>query len=264
MRRILWLFLTVFFATPAKAAVFDHSQWDLLVRQHVVVLAGGKVTHVDYDGFLNDRDRLKEYLNSLAEVDQGEFDSYPLDSQLAFLINAYNGWTVELILTRYPDLKSIKDLGSFFKSPWKKEFAPLLGKSRSLDEIEHTLIRGSARYNDPRIHFAVNCASIGGPALRAEAYSGEKLQDQLAEASELFLGDRERNRLNGQVLEVSSIFKWYREDFEQGWLGINSVGEFFADHAEAVGLDGEMLEKVRAGKVKINFLKYDWSLNKKE
>jgi len=262
--RILWLFLTVILSTQVKAAVSDHSEWDMMLRQHVLVLAGGKVTQVDYDGFQNDRASLKNYLDNLAEVTQAEFDNWSPDSQLAFLINAYNGWTVELILTRYPDLKSIKDLGSFIKSPWKKQFAPLLGKTRSLDEIEHTLIRGSGRYNDPRIHFAVNCASIGCPALRAEAYNGEKLQKQLAEASELFLADRERNRLNGQVFEVSSIFKWYREDFEQGWLGINSLGEFFASHAQAFGLKGEMIEKVKTGELEINFLRYDWALNKKE
>ncbi len=264
MIRFLWLFLTVFLATQAKAAVFDHSKWDMLLKQYVLVLDGGKVTQVDYDGFLRDRGKLTDYLDSLAEVNQDEFDSYPLDYQLAFLINAYNGWTVELILTRYPGLKSIKDLGSFLRSPWKKQFAPLLGKIRSLDEIEHSLIRGSARYDDPRIHFAVNCASIGCPALRAEAYSGEKLQEQLAEASELFLADRERNRLRDETLEVSSIFKWYREDFEQGSLGIGSLGEFFAHHAQSFGLNEEMKEKAKSGEVKIIFLKYDWSLNKKD
>ena len=93
------------------------------------------------------------------------------------MINAYNAWTVEFILTKYPDLDSIKDLGSFFNSPWDKEFIPLLGKTVSLNDIEHGLIRGSDRYNDPRIHFAVNCASIGCPALREEAYTGDKLNN---------------------------------------------------------------------------------------
>ncbi len=264
MIRILWLFLTVLFATQATAAVFDHGKWDQLLKQHVIVLAGGKATQVDYDGFQGDRSSLKNYLGGLAEVTQDKFDSWPHDSQLAFLINAYNGWTVELILTRYPDLESIKDLGSFFQSPWKKQFVPLLGKNRSLDEIEHSLIRGSGRYNDPRIHFAVNCASVGCPSLRSEAYTGEKLQGQLVEASEMFLADRERNRLRGELLEVSSIFKWYREDFEQGWLGINSLGEFFAGHEQVLGLTEKMVEEVRAGKVEIKFLKYDWSLNGKK
>ncbi len=263
MVRILWLFMTVLVAVQAEATVFDHGQWNSLLQKHVVVLSGGRVTQVDYDGFLDDRDRLKEYLNSLAGVDMDTFNGYPLDHQLAFLINAYNGWTVELILTGYPDLESIKDLGNLFQSPWKKQFLPLLGEKRSLDDIEHNLIRGSGRYDDPRIHFAVNCASIGCPSLRSEAYTGEKLQDQLAEASGLFLADRERNRLDGQVLEVSSLFKWYRQDFEKGWLGFQSLGQFLASYGQALGLDEMTAEKVRTGGIKIDFLKYDWKLNKK-
>lgn len=263
MVRILLLFISVLVAVQAEAAVFDHAQWDSLLQKHVVVLSGGKVTQVDYDGFLDDRDRLKEYLNSLAAVDRDAFDSYPLDHQLAFLINAYNGWTVELILTGYPDLESIKDLGNLFQSPWKKKFIPFLGENRSLDDIEHNLIRGSGRYNDPRIHFAVNCASIGCPSLRSEAYTGEKLQNQLAEASEFFLADRERNRLKNDVLEISSLFKWYRQDFEKGWHGYQSLGQFLASYDQALGLDEKTAEKVRAGGIKIDFLKYDWKLNKK-
>ncbi len=263
MVRILWLFITVLVAVQVEAAVLDHTQWDSLLQKHVIVLSGGKVTQVDYDGFLDDRDRLKEYLNSLAEVDRDTFDGYSLDHQLAFLINAYNGWTVELILTGYPDLESIKDLGNLFQSPWKKKFIPLLGENRSLDDTEHNLIRGSGRYNDPRIHFAVNCASIGCPLLRSEAYTGEKLQNQLAEASEFFLADRERNRLKNQVLEVSSLFKWYRQDFEKGWLGFQSLGQFLASYSQALGLDEKTAEKVRTGEIKIDFLKYDWRLNSK-
>jgi len=263
MKIFLWLCLSISVVVQANAASFDHSPFDGLLRQYVVVLEGGKATQVDYDGLLADRDRLSEYLQSLSELDQNEFDAYPLDNQLALLINAYNGWTLELILTRYPDLESIKDLGSFFQSPWKKKFFTFLGETRSLDEIEHDLIRDSGRYNDPRIHFAVNCASIGCPALRAEAYSGDKLQQQLTEATELFLADRQRNRLRGQILEVSVIFKWYREDFEKGWLGFQSLEQFLVSYSQILSLDEKMAEKVRGGEMKIDFLKYDWRLNGK-
>lgn len=115
----------------------------------------------------------------MSRVDQLEFDQWSTRQQLAFLINAYNAWTVELILEKWPDIDSIKDLGGIFSSPWRKEFISLLGEKRSLDNIEHDLIRGSGRYQDPRIHFAVNCASIGCPALRAEAYTGAKINQQL-------------------------------------------------------------------------------------
>ncbi|WP_457577284.1 DUF547 domain-containing protein [Desulfomarina sp.] len=261
MGRIFFVLLLVFSACRVEAAVFDHGVWDTLLKKHVVVLDGGRKTQVDYHGFLQDRKELRAYLDSLAEVDRKIFDQFTADEQLAFLINSYNGWTVELILTKYPDLESIKDLGSFFQSPWKKRFFSLLGKTRSLDEIEHKLIRGSGRYNDPRIHFAVNCASIGCPALRPEAYNGRDLQRQLQEASEFFLSDSTRNRYTNNRLEVSSIFKWYREDFEKGWKGISSLGQFFANHGQLLGLDEQAADRAMKNELEITYLKYNWKLN---
>ncbi|MBW1635310.1 MAG: DUF547 domain-containing protein [Deltaproteobacteria bacterium] len=264
MIRVLMVVIVFFTCIRVEAASFDHGRWDLLLQQHVAVLGEGRVTQVDYDGFLNDRGMLKKYLQSLSAVDRTTFDGYQPDQQLAFLINAYNSWTVEMILTGYPGVESIKDLGSFFQSPWKKKFIPLLEKTRSLDDIEHNLIRGSGRYNDPRIHFAVNCASIGCPPLRAEAYTGEKLQTQLTEAVERFLSDRERNRLSGRQLEISSLFKWYRQDFEKGWRGYRSLDQFLADFGESLGLDKQTAEEVRSGTIDITFLQYDWKLNGKK
>ena len=139
-----------------------------------------------------------------------------------------------MILTKCPDLESIKDLGSFFQSPWGKSFIPLLGGTRSLDDIEHGLIRGSGRYKDPRVHFAANCASIGCPSLRAEAYVGDRLDEQLEDAARSFLRDRSRNRLDEGELKVSSIFKWYRNDFEKGWRGKHSLAQFLAGYADSL------------------------------
>lgn len=246
----------------AYGAGFNHDQWNSLLKDYVRVLDGGVASQVDYDGMMAHRIELQAYLQDLATVEQEEFDSWAIDHQLAFLINAYNGWTVELILTRYPDLVSIKDLGSIFQSPWKKRFIPLLGKERTLDEIEHRLIRGSDRYNDPRIHFAVNCASIGCPALRAEAYNGSHLQQQLAEATTLFLKDRTRNHLAGQVLEVSSLFKWYGEDFSRGWMTVSSLSGFLADHAADLGLTESERERLMSGEIKIKYKSYNWKLNR--
>ncbi len=249
----------------AWAATFDHGAWDALLRRHVVVLGGGQATQVDYAGMAADRSTLQGYLRALEGVDQAQFDAWPRDAQLAFLINAYNAWTVELILGAYPDLQSIKDLGSLFRSPWKRSFIPLLGETRSLDDIEHGLIRGSGRYDDPRIHFAVNCASIGCPALRTEAYVEERLDAQLAEQTRLFLADRSRNRLAGDTLEVSSIFKWYGGDFEKGWRGYRSLEEFFSAEDQALALDlaPAAVEGLRSGMVEIDYLDYDWGLNAK-
>lgn len=249
-------------ADKAHAESYNHDLWDALLQENVVVLDGGKTTQVNYDGMLAKRSQLQTYLDSLATVSRKQFDSWDKDAQLAFLINVYNSWTVELILSKYPDLDSIKDLGSLFSSPWKKKIVSLFGEKHSLDDIEHDFIRGSDRYNDPRIHFAVNCASIGCPALRWESYSGEKLQEQLKEATALFLGDTSRNRLNGEVLEVSSIFKWYKEDFEKGWKGYETLTHFFADHAFALSLSTEQKADLVSGDIEIVYLKYDWKLNK--
>ncbi|MBB1488585.1 DUF547 domain-containing protein [Oceanospirillum sp. D5] len=242
---------------------FDHTPWQSLLQHHVYELRGGQATEVDYAGFNQHRDNLKAYLNQLAEVSQKQFDQWEKTEQLAFLINAYNAWTVELILTRYPELDSIKDLGSLFSSPWKKEFIPLLGEVRSLDDIEHGLIRGSGRYNEPRIHFAVNCASIGCPALARTAYTGDQLEQQLEQATQGFLMDRTRNRLNDDELEVSSIFKWYREDFEQGWRNTDSLATFLALYSDALGLTQEQSLRLQQNKTDIDFLSYDWKLNKR-
>ena len=197
----------------ASAADFEHKQWDQLLKKHVVNILQGRATQVNYAGMKTDRVELKQYLAALTKVSDVTFQGWTESQRLAFLINAYNAWTVELILTEYPDIESIKDLGSLFSSPWKKDFIPLLGKTRSLDNIEQDLIRGN--FKEPRIHFALNCASIGCPALRAEAYQSELLEAQLVDAIKLFLSDSSRNRVQGNELQISKIFKWYQDDFEQ-------------------------------------------------
>lgn len=251
-------------AVTAKAfdgAGFDNSRWDALLTKYVEVHEGGKVTEVDYRGMAKDRTELDGYLKQLAQITQNQFDAWPKTEQLAFLINSYNAWTVELILTRYPDVQSIKDLGSLFQSPWKKKLFFLLDEKRSLDDLEHGLIRGSGRYNEPRIHFAVNCASIGCPALKKQAYRGDILEEQLDEVTRLFLLDRSRNRLGIGELQISSIFKWYREDFERGWRGVNSLPEFLALYKDSLGLNPTDVDALLADKLTITFLDYDWKLN---
>ncbi len=255
-------FAGLFSVQVSAANAFDHSQWDTLLKEHVLPLNGGQASQVDYQGFADDKAQLDRYLADLSQVDNADFDNWSKDEQLAFLINAYNAWTVDLILTKWPDLDSIKDLGSFFRSPWSQSFIPLLGETRSLDDIEHTLIRGSDHYQDPRIHFAVNCASIGCPSLRNEAYTGKRLDTQLDEQTRLFLQDRSRNRIDGGKLWLSSIFKWYREDFEKGWQGYSSLEQFLVDHAMDLSLTSEEIQKLKDKDMTIRFLDYDWALNK--
>lgn len=260
----LFLGLMVFMvcSSMVSAEATDHFIWDGLLKKHVSPVENGGSTHVNYAGFLNDRSILKTYLDQLSTLSSEDFDALPNDAQLAFLINAYNAWTVEFILTEYPDIESIKELGGFFSSPWSKRFIPLLGDTRSLDDIEHTLIRGSDRYQDVRIHFAVNCASLGCPALRAEAYTGQALDAQLGAQTRQFLSDKTRNRFTHNTLEVSSIFKWYRGDFEKGWSGVQTLEDFFANYSKVLGLSHLQQQSLSKGNMEIIFLEYDWHLNK--
>lgn len=238
-----------------EQSYFDHSAWDALLKKHVAPIPGSSA--VDYDGFKTDRATLANYLNALAQISQDDFDTWPLDHQLAFLINAYNAGTIELILTRYPDIESIRQISS----PWGQKFVSLFGENISLDNIEHGLIRGD-RYNEPRIHFAVNCASIGCPPLLNAAYEGDRLNAQLDASTKLFLSDTSRNYLDGKTIYVSKIFKWYRKDFEQGWGGANSLGAFLALYPKALNLDDNQIKRLNSGKIKIKTTDYDWDLNK--
>src|ERR1700691_2046756 len=181
-------------ANPALAFDHSHAGWDALLKRHVVVATDGSSSRADYAGFAADRHALQSYLDSLSAVSEAEYRNWTREQKLAFLINAYNAYTIDLVLTRYPDLQSIKDLGWLLKSPWKKEFFTLLGVTRSLDDLEHGLIRAPGVFDEPRIHFAVNCASVGCPMLRDEAFSAARLDAQLEDGTRRFLGDRTRNR----------------------------------------------------------------------
>ena len=252
-------------ASAAFAQSFDHGHaaWTALLKKHIVLLRNGQASQVRYAGFAQERDALKAYLAALAAVPKATFDGWTKPQQMAFLINAYNAYTIELILTKYPDLKSIKDLGSFLESPWKKKVAPLLGTTMTLDQIEHDTLRKRGAYDDPRIHFAVNCASIGCPMLREEAFVGDRLDAQLDEQALRFMSDRTRNRYDAgkQRLEVSKIFDWYGEDFRLGHKGIGSLEAFCAKYADQLAEAPADREAVRGQKAPIAHLDYDWNLN---
>ena len=252
-------------APHATAQAFDHAHaaWTALLRQHVVVLRGGQASQVRYAGFATDRAALREYLTALSAVTPAAFDAFTKAQEQAFLINAYNAFTVELILTRYPALASIKDLGSLLSSAWKPKWIPLLGARVSLDDIEHAQLRQRGVYDEPRMHFAVNCAAIGCPMLREEAYVGERLNAQLEQQAERFMVDRTRNRWNAQRqrLELSKIFDWYGEDFGLGHRGIGSVADFAARHADRLADAPASRERIRRRQADIDILDYDWTLN---
>ena len=270
MNRSRWIPITLLalcalmWAPLAKAA-FDlrHPAWDALLKQQVVVAPGGVASTVRYTALRADPKALRGYLASVSAVTPQEYAGWSRNDRLAFLINAYNAFTIDLVLTRYPDLKSIKDLGSVFQSPWKRKFFTLLGEQRSLDDVEHGLIRAPGAFDDPRIHVAVVCASVGCPMLRDEAYVGERLGAQLDDAFRRFLSDRSRNRFEAEsaTLSVSKLFDWYHADFERGHQGLSSLQTLFIRHADALGTTPTSSAEIRAGRFKIVHLDYDWSLN---
>ena len=247
-------------ATHAQTA-FDHTYaaWDALLKKHVRWLPDGKQSRANYKGFAADRAALKAVLDSMSAVPRATFDGWSKAQQMAFLINAYNAFTVELILTKYPDLKSIKDLGSFVQSAWKKKFFTLLGEERHLDWIEHEQLR--PRYNEPRVHAAVNCASIGCPALRDEAFTAAKLEAQLEDGMRRFMGDRTRNRVKGTQVAARSTFKRLKADLEPGHGGSKQVEDVFATYAEQLSDQPAERAALKAKTLGVGFLDYDWSLN---
>lgn len=252
--------MTTTLLVSGRALAFDHAytEYSALLTRHVQWTAQGHASAVDYAGLKRESAPRLAVEKSFSSVGAPEFDTWSREQQMAFLINAYNFFTLQLVLTKYPDISSIKDLGSLLRSAWKIEFFDLLGARRYLDWIEHEQLR--PRYREPRVHFAVNCASIGCPALRPEAYVADRLDAQLDDQTRRFLSDRTRNRYHAaeRVLYLSPIFKWYGEDFAPGgktlpdWL--KGYDTLLAD-AEA---DRRTL---RSGSYRIDYLSYDWALN---
>ena len=264
--------LAAVFASHSPAQGFDHSHaaWDALLKKNVVLLQGGIASQMRYAGMAKDRAALKAYLDTLSKVGEADFKGWSKAQQMAFLINAYNAFMVEKVLTRYPNIKSVWDFGKLFGNPFKDDFFSLFGRKFSLDAIEHETLRKPGAYDEPRVHYAVNCASVGCPMLREEAYAADRLERQLDEQTVRFLSDRSRNRYSAgnARLEVSEIFRWFKEDWSSGYRGydgkstpITSSEQFFARHAGLLTDHPEHQKIVAEGKASIAHLDYDWSLN---
>ena len=253
MRRFALLFISLLgLSSHAFAFDHDHAAWTALLKQHVSVdgrvayakLKVGKATAAG--------GALRQYLGSLQTVRAEEFAAWSSDQQKAFLINAYNAFTVQLIVDNYP-VASIRDIGGFLKKPWSIEFFNLLdGKAKTLDTIEHQLLRPV--YKDIRIHAAVNCASISCPQLRGEAYSGARLNEQLEAQMRLWLADASRNQFAAAsgAVKVSKIFDWYVQDFVAWGGGVREVLTRYGPPQAKAALS-------RAST--IGYLDYNWQLN---
>ncbi len=247
---------------PATAEEFDHkyTQWDRLLKHTVVWTENGTASQVDYGGMKKEVETFEAFLATLSSVSMTTYMNWTRNQQLAFLINTYNAFTVALILKKYPALESIRDMGTLMQNPWKKKFFYLLGEKRHLDWVEHGMIRKPGVFDDYRIHLAINCASVGCPALRPEAFTAERLGPQLEDNLVRFLSDRSRNRYNAEKkkLEVSKIFAWYGDDFisREG-----SLADFFARYAEYLSEDPEHQAAIKLKTADIDYLDYDWALN---
>jgi len=272
--RIAFLTALLIALPPGGAAAqgFDHEHaaWTALLRKHVVLLDGGKASQVRYAGFQQDRGALRSYLEVLSKVTPQEFEGWSKAQRMAFLINAYNAFTIEKILTRYPDIQSIWDFGKFFGNPFRDRFFTLLGQSSFLDRIEHEILRKPGAYDEPRVHYVVNCASVGCPMLREEAYVAQRLEAQLEEQARRFLSDRSRNRYDpgSGRLEVSRIFDWFKEDWTSGYRGFEGKGEpirsreqYFASYAALLADDPGGQKRLLDQNAGMRFLEYDWTLN---
>ncbi len=253
------------FACGAAQAALDqsHAGFDALLKKHVAWNAAGNASSVSYKGFSDDRAALKTVLEQYASITKSEYDAMKRDEKMAFLVNVYNAYTIELILTKYPDIKSIKNIGGVFSKPWSIKFVKILGEEKTLDNVEHDMLRAQGLFDEPRVHFVVNCASIGCPALRPEAITAAKLEMQLEDGTKRFLRDKSRNRYNTQTgrLEVSKIFDWFKSDWTRGSKGFTSREVFFAKYAELLSDDAAIQTKIKEAKVDLAFQDYDWGLN---
>ncbi|MBQ4820839.1 DUF547 domain-containing protein [Aquimarina sp. MMG016] len=232
--RIILVIAGLLFLTSAQSQNrFDHSVWDqaLLIN----VSEDGKV---DYDGFMRDSSQLYAYFRQLSENKPTE--SWSREEKLAYWINAYNAYTIKLVIDSYP-LKSIKDL----KDPWGKKFFKIDGEWYSLNDLEHKILR---KFGDPRIHFAINCASFSCPVVWNRAYTGDNLHEALDSQTEKFINDPTRNTITKNVVSVSKIFSWYKRDFK---VNGGDVKDFINRYA-AVKITNQPNK---------GYKKYDWSLN---
>lgn len=226
-----------------KSKAINHKQWSSLLKKYV-----DSKGDVNYKGFIKDSAALNKYLKLLS--DHAPDSSLTKDEKFTYWINAYNAFTVKLITQNYP-LKSIKDLGSTAtkNSPWDKKFFTIGGKEMTLNNIEHDILR--KQFNDPRLHFAINCASFSCPKLLNSAFEANTLNKQLNARAVDFLNDTSKNIISSSNAQLSSILLWYGDDFTK--TGISKI---------------EYINKYSRNKIfpttKIDYLKYNWALNEQK
>lgn len=243
-------------AFPALAAhddgsvqTIDHGAWDEFLGRYVSTDKNG-VNRVDYGAVSDaDRTRLDAYVRNLEATRVTALSS---DEQLAFWINLYNARTVQLILENYPigSIRAIKSNPFDFDGPWDNADVTVSGQTLTLNDIEHKIIRPI--FDEPRIHYAVNCAAVGCPNLRKQAYVAATLDETLETAAREYINNARGVRLDDDKLIASKIFAWYREDFGESEEDLITHIRKFAEPSLAQALQGRK---------KINRYEYDWALN---
>lgn len=256
--RIILAILGLLFQMTAFAQSFDHSHEDFthILERHVVVYDHKLKSAVDYEALAQHPNALNTYLKSLADITPSQYQDWTDSQQLAFLINAYNAFTLQLIISHYErfqsgDAESIRELGGLFSSPWGQSFFSLLGDERSLDWLEHKKIR--VDFDEPRIHAALVCAAISCPKLRSEAYTAAQLEEQLDDQMLTFLSDDDKNGIDANGVYLSKIFDWYSEDF-------SNLRDYLRQYSDALANSKNDRQQLQSD-FSIRYMNYNWSLN---
>lgn len=220
---------------------FTHEQWTNLLQKHV-----NPDGWVNYDGFIKDSLQLNNYLQQI-ESNYPNEKNWSREQILAYWINAYNAYTVQIVIRNYPvaSIKDIKPGVAFLNSVWDIKFITIEGEQLDLNNIEHNILR---KMNEPRIHFAVNCASYSCPKLLNTAYEAATIDNQLNQQAIDFINDPKRNVITAEKADVSSIFNWFTGDFTND----GSLKDFLNKYSKVPIIEN----------TGINFLEYNWNLNK--
>lgn len=225
-------FLVIALCLNKTTGQVDYSLYGKILSQYV-----SPAGQVNYENIVqNQKEELGQFLRDLADVNP---ENLKKDQQLAYWINAYNAFTIQLIIDHWP-VKSIKDIAN--GEPWDKQWITLHGGTYSLNQIEHDIIRPG--FNDPRIHFAVNCAAKSCPPLLNKPYYGDQLDHQLNNQSRLFINNPKYNRLSKKNIEISRLFEWYEKDFDDVIDFINKYSKITIDPEAEIRYKG-----------------YNWALN---
>lgn len=238
---ILWIVAFIMLFSISSFAQISHKIWDDLLKKHV-----DDNGWVNYKEFKKDTIRLHEYLELLKNNPPNE-KKWSKEEQMAFWINAYNAFTVKLILDNYP-LTSIKDIKKgipFVNTVWDIKFIKIGKNTYDLNNIEHSKLR--KKFKDPRIHFAINCASISCPNLNNNAFISDILDQQLNSVAQKFINDKSKNIIKSNKLELSKIFSWYQNDFTTNSPLIDYLNRYSAI-------------KINAN-ANIDYMDYNWKLN---